>query len=73
MMVGLSPGRILLAIALGGSLECLMFALGSELIWNLILTNVYLGIGVACLVILAAVFTLLIFRKMGRNPVSPGK
>ena len=73
MMVGLSPGMILLAIALGGSLECLMFALGSELIWNLILTNVYLGIGVACLVILAAVFTLLIFRKMGRNPVSPGK
>jgi uncharacterized membrane protein len=68
MMVGLSPAKILLAIAIGGSLECLMFALGSELIWNLILTNVYLGIGVAALVIIAAVVAFLVFRRMGRKP-----
>ncbi|MBP1929189.1 putative membrane protein [Methanolinea mesophila] len=73
MMVGLSPGMILLAIAIGGSAECLMFALGSELIWNLILTNVYLGVGVACLVILAAIIMLLLFRKMGRKSVSADK
>jgi uncharacterized membrane protein len=64
MMVGLSPAKILLAIAIGGSLECLMFALGSELIWNLILTNVYLGIGVAALVIIAAVVAFLVFRRI---------
>ena len=66
MMVGLSPAKILLAIAIGGSLECLMFALGSELIWNLILTNVYLGVGVAALVILAAAVAFLVFRRIGR-------
>jgi uncharacterized membrane protein len=73
MMVGLSPEMILLAIALGGSAECLMFALSSELIWNLIITNVYLGVGVAGLVILAALLTFLLFRRRERKARLPVK
>jgi uncharacterized membrane protein len=64
MMVGLSPGEILLAIAIGGTLECVIFALGFELIYRLILTNPYLGLGVAAVVIFIAVVALLLFRKM---------
>ncbi|MDD1706768.1 MAG: small multi-drug export protein [Methanoregulaceae archaeon] len=54
MMTGLNPGEILLAIGIGASVECLVFAIGSELILNLILTNFILGVTVALLVILTA-------------------
>ena len=67
MMMGLSPGEILLAIGIGGTAECLVFALGSELIYRLILSNLYLGVGVAIAVVLIAVLTFLVFRKMGRK------
>jgi uncharacterized membrane protein len=62
-MVGLTPPEILIAVAIGGSLEALTFALGSEIIWNLILTNLALGLAVAAAVILSAVIMFLLFRK----------
>jgi uncharacterized membrane protein len=66
MMMGLTPGEILLAIGIGGTAESLMFALGSELIYRLILENVYLGIGVIIAVILFGALTYLLFRRMAR-------
>ncbi len=66
MMVGLSPGEILLAVGIGGSIEALAFALGSEIIWNLILENLFLGLAVAFIVILSAVIVYLFFRRRAR-------
>jgi uncharacterized membrane protein len=66
MMVGLTPGEILLAVGIGGSLEALMFALGSEIIWTLILTNLALGLAVAFAVILSALIAYLIISRKSR-------
>lgn len=55
IITGLSPPRILLAIGCGAMVECLIFALGSELIWRLIRDNLSLGLGVAALVVGAGV------------------
>ncbi|MDD1716034.1 MAG: small multi-drug export protein [Methanolinea sp.] len=67
MIAGLTPVRILLAIAIGASVECLMFALGSELIWRLILTNLYLGLGVASVVIGIGIFAVFLYRHRTRG------
>jgi uncharacterized membrane protein len=63
IMVGLTPAEILLAVGIGGSLEALTFALGSEIIWTLILTNLPLGLAVAAVVIVVAVVMFLVFRR----------
>jgi uncharacterized membrane protein len=63
IMVGLTPAEILLAVGIGGSLEALTFALGSEIIWTLILTNLPLGLAVAAAVIVVAVVMFLVFRR----------
>ncbi len=67
MISGLTPAGILLAVAIGGTAECLLFALGSEVIWRLILSNFLLGIGVAVSVIAGAVFVYLVFRFRERK------
>jgi uncharacterized membrane protein len=67
LMVGLTPGEILLAVGIGGSLEALTFALGSEIIWTLILTNLPLGLAVAFAVILSAVIVYYLFRRKAEN------
>ncbi|HII76853.1 MAG TPA: small multi-drug export protein [Methanolinea sp.] len=67
MMAGLSPGKILLAIGIGASAECLIFALGSELIWRLIMENLVLGLGVALAVIIAGIILYLAFRRRFRE------
>jgi uncharacterized membrane protein len=67
MMVGLTPGAILLALAIGGSAEALLFAIGSEIIWSLILSNLVLGLAVASSVILSAVVIYLIFLRRTRR------
>jgi hypothetical protein len=54
MMTGLTSAEILLAVGIGASLECLLFAIGSELILRLILANFIVGVTVALLVILTA-------------------
>ncbi|MCU0631399.1 MAG: small multi-drug export protein [Methanolinea sp.] len=63
MMTGLSPVKILLAIGIGATIECLVFALGSELIWRLILENLYMGLGIALVVITAGVVLYLMLRR----------
>jgi uncharacterized membrane protein len=67
MMVGLSPGAILLALAIGGSAEALLFAIGSEIIWNLILSNLFLGLVAAFSVILSAVVIYFVFLYRPRT------
>lgn len=62
MIAGLTPVQILIAVAIGGTAECLLFALGSEVIWRLILSNFLLGIGVAVAVISGAVAVWFAFR-----------
>jgi predicted membrane protein len=66
----LSPAEILLAVGIGGSLEALAFALGSEIIWTLILTNLFLGLAVAFAVIFSAIILYYLFRR--RSEREPG-
>ncbi|MDD1710646.1 MAG: small multi-drug export protein [Methanoregulaceae archaeon] len=69
LMAGLTPGEILFAVAVGAAIESLVFALGSELIWRLIMTNLVLGIGVFIGVIIAIILIYIhINRQMaGKN------
>lgn len=53
-MVGLTPGRLLLAVGAGATVEALTFALGSDFIWGLITTNLVQGLTVLLFVLLAA-------------------
>jgi uncharacterized membrane protein len=66
MMVGLTPGAILLALAIGGSAEALLFAIGSEIIWNLILSNLALGIAAAVSVTVSAVVIYYVYLRKAR-------
>ncbi|NTV01108.1 MAG: hypothetical protein HGA55_08340, partial [Methanoregulaceae archaeon] len=56
----------LLAVAIGGSAEALLFAIGSEIIWNLIVSNLFLGLAAALSVILSAVIIYFFFLRRGR-------
>jgi uncharacterized membrane protein len=66
-MVGLTSKQILLAVGIGATAECLMFAVGFELIWRLLLTNLYLGLAVALIVIAFVVLLHIVFRNKTRN------
>jgi uncharacterized membrane protein len=63
-MLGLRPWEILLAIAIGATVEALVFALGSEFIWSLLTT--YLT-HQAALILAIAFITLLIFALFLRG------
>ena len=63
MLVGLSPLQILLAVAIGASAECLLFAVGSDIIWRLILGNISVGIPVAGAVLAAVVVAYVLLRR----------
>ncbi|MCQ8894666.1 MAG: small multi-drug export protein [Methanolinea sp.] len=63
VLVGLSPSRILLAVAIGASAECLLFALGSDIIWRLILENLAFGAGVALAVIACGALIYLFLQR----------
>lgn len=67
LMAGLTPGQILLAVGIGAAIESLAFALGSELIWRLILANLALGLTVACAVICGAILLLVLVRRRVRD------
>jgi uncharacterized membrane protein len=64
-MIGLRWWEVLLAIGIGGTLEALIFALGYELIWRLLLAYLapVLAISVILLIIVAVV---LLARSHGR-------
>ena len=65
-MAGLTSRQILLAISIGATAECLMFAVGFELIWRLLLTNLYLGLTVALAVIAAVILLHTVFRNKNK-------
>lgn len=62
-LVGLTSRQILFAIGIGATAECLMFAVGFELIWRLLLDNIYLGLAVALAVIAFIVLLYAVFRN----------
>jgi len=62
IMAGLSPAEILLAVAIGATVECLVFALGSELIIRLLMTNLVAGIAVVIGILLAALLYFLMSK-----------
>lgn len=63
IITGLSPPKILLAIGCGAMAECLVFALGSEILWHLIMDNLFLGLGAAALAISGLVLIYILFRR----------
>ncbi|MEM2124073.1 MAG: small multi-drug export protein [Methanolinea sp.] len=63
MMAGLSPAEILLAIGLGASAECFLFAAGSEVIWRLVLENAAVGIPVAVAAVAAFAAAYVLLRR----------
>jgi uncharacterized membrane protein len=65
-MLGLRPWQILLAIAIGSTVEALVFALGSEIIWSLATT--YLTYQTAVVLALAFIALLVIvMHLLGRK------
>jgi len=63
IITGLSPPKILLAIGCGAMAECLVFALGSEIIWQLIMDNLLLGLGTAALAISGLILIYILIRR----------
>jgi hypothetical protein len=68
-MLGLTAREILLAIAIGASVEALIFAIGSELIWSLATT--YLNYRVALILAIAfiALVILVMFLRGSREQI----
>jgi hypothetical protein len=65
-MLGLKPWEILLAIAIGSTVEALVFALGSEIIWSLATT--YLTYETALILALAFIALLaFVLYLLGRK------
>lgn len=67
IMAGLSPAEILLAVGIGATVECLVFALGSELIIRLLMTNLVAGIAVVVAILLAALLYFIVSRYWKRG------
>jgi hypothetical protein len=63
LIAGLTPWEILLAVAIGSTIESLMFALGSELIWQLILGDLVLGLAVAIAAILSLILLMILLHR----------
>lgn len=73
LIAGLTPGEILLAVVIGSTIESLLFALGSELIWRLILTNLALGLIVAFAAILAMILLVILLHRQFSLQKETGK
>jgi uncharacterized membrane protein len=67
IMAGLSPAEILLAVGIGATVECLVFALGSELIIRLLMTNLVAGIAVVVAIFLIVLISFLVSRYRNRR------
>jgi uncharacterized membrane protein len=63
LMVGLTPGEILLAVGIGASVESLAFALGWGLVRELILANLILGLAMAFMVIIGTILLFVLLRR----------
>lgn len=66
-VAGLTPVEILVAVGIGSAIESLAFALGSELIWGLIMANLALGLAVACAAISGMILLVVLLRRGVRN------
>jgi uncharacterized membrane protein len=64
VMAGLSPAEILLAVGIGSTVECLAFALGSELILRLFFANTALGLAAIAMILLFAFLCFLASRRI---------
>ena len=67
IMAGLRPAEILLAVGIGATVECLAFALGSELIFRLLATNLMLGIALIVAIVLVVIISFLVSRYRRRQ------
>jgi len=63
LMIGLTPGEILLAVGIGAAVESLAFALGWGLVRELILANFILGVVAAFAVIIATILLFVLIRR----------
>ena len=63
LMAGLSPGEVLLAVGIGAAVESLLFALGSELIWRLLMAHFIAGIVVAIGLVLVVILIYVHFNR----------
>ena len=70
MILGLTFWEILLAVAIGATLEAFATAVGFEIIWNIIRANVFLGIAILSGVILLGALVYLRFRPKARKQQS---
>ncbi|NYT07953.1 MAG: small multi-drug export protein [Methanomicrobiales archaeon] len=70
IMAGLSPAEILLAVGIGATIECLVFALGSEIIIRLLATNTTLGLAVVAAIVLAVLLYVFVSRYRNRKAPS---
>jgi uncharacterized membrane protein len=61
-MMGLTPLKILIAMGIGATAEALFFALGAELVWTLIFTNLAQGLAVLLIIIAIIAFVFYWFR-----------
>jgi uncharacterized membrane protein len=68
-MMGLSPGKVLLAITMGSLIGCTIIALGAEVIKSLFLMNPALGIVVAVTVV-AVLFILYALYRMRMRKIT---
>jgi hypothetical protein len=62
-MMGLPPGEILLAIAVGASVEALVFAFGSDLIWGLVLSHLSPGVALALAISFICLLVIVMFLR----------
>lgn len=63
MMAGLTPGEILIAVVIGAAVESLLFAIGSELIWQVIMANLAIGIALAVGTVMLLISLIVLFNR----------
>jgi uncharacterized membrane protein len=63
LMIGLTPGEILLAVGIGAAVESLAFAIGWGLVRELILANLILGLVAAFMVIIGTILLFVFIRR----------
>ncbi len=63
LMIGLTPGEILLAVGIGAAVESLAFALGWGLVRELVLANLVLGFVVAFFLIIGTILLVILIRR----------
>ena len=63
LMIGLTPGEILVAVGIGAAVESLAFAVGWGLVRELILANLILGFVAAFVIIIGTILLFVLIRR----------